>query len=157
MALELNDDPQSNIKLIYSLAKLNFMDYPLVARLAAAQAINESNLVSKPSQLASLYNNLFGIKGQGTDGSVDLMTTEYINGTSRRVLQEFACNLSLSDSFNQYRSLLMSGTRDNPMRYSNLFKAETFYDVVTLLVKDGYATDPSYAHNLLEIDHKYNR
>lgn len=57
------------------------------ASLTIAQATLESNWGT--SGLALQVNNLFGIKGKGTAGSVEMPTTEVVNGKAVMVAASF--------------------------------------------------------------------
>ena len=90
--------------------------------------------------------NLFGIKaGKGWTGKVaEVTTTEYIDGTPRKVVAKFRAYDSNEDSFRDYAKLI----NNNP-RYE---KARAQTDSATAyameLQKAGYATDPAYARKL---------
>lgn len=155
MALQLTSDPKTNIDSIVKAAYSVNPNNSVLADLSACQAILESNLTGKPSQLASKYNNLFGIKGTGTgkiiDGKfknrVNLPTSEYYpsRGTIK-VDQFFAVNASLEDSFEQHKSLF-----ERLSRYSKVLQATTIEDATVLVHKAGYATDPKYPAKLMQI------
>lgn len=118
----------------------------LVADLTVSQAILESGLLrGKTSLLASKYNNLFGIKGTGTAGSVELLTVEFIKGKSQRVMQPFAVNHSIEDSIKQHKALL-----EKP-RYTACYAAIDFPEIANAVWKCGYATDPKYPEKLVSI------
>ena len=126
-------------------AQAAYPNNPNMAKLAAAQAIHESGLGSgKPSKLAQQFN-LFGIKGAGTAGSVVMPTTEYINGSARRIPQGFATNKSIDDSFKQHMMLL------SRPRYQAVNQAGTFEDAARAVQQAGYATDPKYAQHLINV------
>lgn len=122
-------------------------------------------------------HNLFGIKaGKGWTGRVaEVTTTEYVNGTPRKVVARFRAYDSAEDSFRDYAKLI-SGNR----RYAAAFEAAQAAQArhaagVSLaqvasqagasapaagmtassaqhfarhLQKAGYATDPEYANKL---------
>ena len=131
-------------------AALNIWEDDLIrAKLAVTQAVHESNWIKGPSLLASKYNNLFGIKGSGTGGSVNLMTTEYEKGEYIRVRQPFAVNLSLSDSFQQHKNLIMKP------RYVSVRGSRTLGQAFQAVWKSGYATDPKYPQKLIDVYDTY--
>lgn len=151
----LSLEPKKNIALVKSVAEEVFKDKPIVAQLCLAQAILESRLQSTPSKLALKYNNLFGIKGQGTKGRVNLGTEEQDkSGNVNKVTAGFAFNGSVEDSINQYKKLLENGTSDKKDRYKKVLEAETFEEAATEIRKAGYATDISYTKQLLGIYEK---
>lgn len=153
---QLNTDNEKNIPLIKNLALKVYSGNQILADLTTAQAILESNLLGRvPSSLAYKYNNLFGIKGRGTKGSVTLNTKEFIHGQFKTVSSTFAWNASIEDSLIQRKALLENGTRDKPDRYHNVLSAKTFEEAAQNIQKDGYATDPTYSKQLIDIYNKY--
>jgi flagellar protein FlgJ len=94
-------------------------------------------------------HNLFGIKaGRGWSGrTVDIVTTEYVNGSPQKVVDRFRAYDSYADSFRDYANLM----RGNP-RYAAVL--ESGNDAVAFargLQKAGYATDPQYADKLARV------
>lgn len=91
-------------------------------------------------------HNLFGIKaGSHWKGpTVDVMTTEYVDGKPQRMLQKFRAYGSFEESFADYARLI----NDNP-RYAQaraaVGNAKAF---AQNLQNAGYATDPAYAQKL---------
>src|SRR5882762_5926258 len=79
-ARDLSDDPKTRITEVLEISETVFNDRPVMAIVSTSQAILESGLANPNgiSQLA-LLNNLFGIKGEGTDGTSQMNTTEFIN------------------------------------------------------------------------------
>lgn len=150
-----NNDAKYNVELVREAIEPVYKDYPIVGQVALAQAILESRLQGVPSQLAQLYNNLFGIKGSGTAGTILLPTKEYIKGKWVIEKQGFARNKTLEDSIKQHRHLMETGTKSNPTRYLPIFKADTFKGAAQCLVDGGYATDPSYVTLLCRIKETY--
>jgi flagellum-specific peptidoglycan hydrolase FlgJ len=125
-----------------------YPDNPNMQQVAITQALLESNLLNKPSDLASKNFNLFGIKSAGTNGTVNLPTTEFSNGNAGQVNANFGSNNSIADSFAQYRNLL------GAKRYQPVLAAQTPTDAFGALQRAGYATDPNYANKLSSV---YNR
>jgi len=91
--------------------------------------------------------NLFGIKGKGSNGSVDIYTHEYINGERIKIIAKFRAYNDYSESFIDYGNLILGAKRykqavinkDDPERY--------IYEIW----KAGYATDPKYPEKILRI------
>jgi len=91
--------------------------------------------------------NLFGIKGKGTNGSVEVWTHEYIAGEKVKVIGEFRAYNNYSESFIDYGNLILGAKRykqavlnkSNPRKY------------IEALWKAGYATDPKYPGKVLAI------
>lgn len=125
---------------------------PIMARLAASQAVLESRLLGKPSSLATKYNNLFGIKKSGTGGSVNLQTREVINGRSVQLAQPFSVNKTLTDSFTQHRSLL-----ERLGRYQPVIESQSLSEAFDAIGRSGYATDPQYSAKLKKIYNSHLR
>lgn len=98
------------------------------------------------SSLATKYNNLFGIKGSGTAGSVSLATHEEVNGISVPTTANFAAYNSTSDSLNAYGALLGTGSR-----YAGVRSATDYKTALQALQKSGYATSSTYAVKLDKI------
>lgn len=140
----LTDIPAKNIELVKIVSRATFSNQVL-ADLAVAQAILESNLYGKPSSLARQYNNLFGIKGEGTNGSADCGTKEHVNGKVVKTSAKFAVNRTLGDSFVQYKKVL-----DLP-RYKAVREAKTFEEAAIAVKRAGYATDVNYTKKLIDI------
>jgi len=122
---------------------------PILADLVIAQAILESNLGGKPSGLALKGNNLFGIKGKGTCGSIKMQTWEVIRGKKVTVMADFAKFCTLEDGLQKRKAMF-----DLP-RYKNLYQATSFEDAANRIRKSGYATDPAYSKKLVEIYNEY--
>jgi flagellar protein FlgJ len=94
-------------------------------------------------------HNLFGIKaGRGWTGrTVDIVTTEYVNGLPQKAVERFRVYDSYADAFRDYAKLI----RGNP-RYAAVLEAGN--DAVAFargLQKAGYATDPQYADKLARV------
>ena len=91
-------------------------------------------------------NNLFGIKAGSswTGPTVDVMTTEYINGQAQKVVQKFRAYGSHAESFNDYAKLINGNPRYATARAA-VADAKAFAQG---LQAAGYATDPNYAQKL---------
>ena len=97
----------------------------------------------------STSHNLFGIKATGnwTGKTVEVATTEYVNGVAQKRMEKFRAYDSYADSFRDYANLL----KNNP-RYQNVIangKDATAF--AQGLQAAGYATDPNYAAKLSRI------
>ncbi|MCE7915754.1 MAG: flagellar assembly peptidoglycan hydrolase FlgJ [Nitrosomonas sp. PRO4] len=92
--------------------------------------------------------NLFGIKaGTNWKGDVvETITTEYVNGNPRKMIEKFRAYNSYAEAFNDYARLLL----DNP-RYINVVKSNDAATFANGLQRAGYATDPLYAEKLIRI------
>lgn len=141
----LSDNKDERLKQVVDAAKRTFPNQPHLAKLAAAQAVHESGLASSngPSGLAKNHNNLFGIKGSGTAGTVNMQTGEHLNGRDVTINAGFAKNATLEDSFQQHKNLL------NKSRYSKVVSSQSFEQAAQEVRAAGYATDPSYTQKLI--------
>jgi flagellar protein FlgJ len=92
--------------------------------------------------------NLFGIKaGKGWTGKVaEITTTEYINGTPRKVVAKFRAYDSYEDSFRDYARLIKESPRYE--KAESVAQSGSAMDYASALQKAGYATDPGYARKL---------
>ena len=92
--------------------------------------------------------NLFGIKaGKGWTGKVaEVTTTEYINGTPRKVVAKFRAYDSYEDSFRDYARLITESPRYEKAQATA--KTGSAVAFAAELQKAGYATDPEYARKL---------
>lgn len=145
----LTDSSSQNIEAVRQAAAEVWSDNSIMADLCLAQAILESNLTGKPSELARHYNNLFGIKAMGTNGYINMPTHEYQDGKMIEVDQNFAWNDTLEDSIRQYRKVL-----ELP-RYQRVLAATTFEQAANEVRQCGYATDPAYSKSLIAIYNEY--
>lgn len=93
-------------------------------------------------------HNLFGIKaGPSWKGdSVEILTTEFIDGVAHMVKQKFRAYASYAESFQDY-SRLMLGNR----RYAQVLGQTDSAAFAQGLQRAGYATDPHYADKLTRI------
>lgn len=93
-------------------------------------------------------HNLFGIKaGRNWKGAtVDVTTTEYVDGTPRKMVQKFRAYASYTEAFQDYASLLQ-----NSPRYAAVLKQSDSAGFAQGLQRAGYATDPKYAEKLTQI------
>ena len=90
--------------------------------------------------------NLFGIKaGKGWTGKVaEITTTEYIDGTPRKVVAKFRAYDSFEESFRDYARLISQ----SPRYEQALAQTGSAQSYASALQKAGYATDPQYASKL---------
>lgn len=117
----------------------------LVAQSALESGWGKSEI--KGTNGASTFN-IFGIKaGKNWQGAtVDVPTTEYVNGQAQTVRQKFKAYSSYSEAFQDYASLL----RNNP-RYGSVVGQQDGTSFARSLQQAGYATDPQYADKLARI------
>ena len=94
-------------------------------------------------------HNLFGIKaGAGWTGkTVDIVTTEFVNGRPQKQVETFRAYDSFADSFRDYASLLRSNAH-----YQNVIaQGQDAAGFAQGLQQAGYATDPNYAQKLMGV------
>ena len=120
------------------------------ARFLLGQAALESGWGKHEIRAAdgSPSHNLFGIKaGKNWKGaSVEVMTTEYLDGAPRKILQRFRAYGSYAEAFQDYAALL-KGNR----RYAAVLGQTDGAAFAQGLQRAGYATDPRYADKLTSI------
>lgn len=92
--------------------------------------------------------NLFGIKAGGNwkGATVDVMTTEYVDGVPHKLMQKFRAYGSYAEAFQDYAAL-MRGNR----RYAAVLRQSDSAGFAQGLQRAGYATDPRYADKLTSI------
>ncbi|MGH1360148.1 MAG: flagellar assembly peptidoglycan hydrolase FlgJ [Burkholderiaceae bacterium] len=97
-------------------------------------------------------HNLFGIKAgsRWTGETVDITTTEFIDGKKTRQVERFRAYESYEESFNDWVGLM---TR-HPRYQGVLSQAGTAEEFARGLQSAGYATDPQYADKLNRVIQK---
>jgi flagellar protein FlgJ len=92
--------------------------------------------------------NIFGVKaGRGWQGaSVEVQTTEYVEGVAQSSREKFRVYGSYAEAFRDYASLLIN----NP-RFSAVLGQKDGTQFARSLQQSGYATDPLYADKLSRI------
>lgn len=94
-------------------------------------------------------HNVFGIKAtkEWTGKTVSTVTTEYVNGRPRKVVEKFRAYDSYQEAMTDYANML----RNNP-RYASV--VNNTHDAASFahgMQRAGYATDPHYAKKLISI------
>lgn len=141
--------------LAVGLAKNSWKKTGMSAALQTAQAILETGWgqsvpVDKYSGQLSL--NLFGIKGEGTAGSVISNTSEEYQGQLYRVDDKFRAYSNVEESWSDHKDFLLKKERYQPFR-------DVMYDYIQgawALKRSGYATDSQYPLKLMRIIKQYN-
>lgn len=92
--------------------------------------------------------NLFGVKaGRNWQGAtVEVQTTEYVNGEPQQMREKFRVYGSYAESFNDYANLIR-----NNARFSGVVGQQDGTQFARSLQQSGYATDPMYADKLSRI------
>ena len=91
-------------------------------------------------------HNLFGIKATGgwKGATVDVSTTEYVDGQPRRMVERFRAYDSYADAFRDWAKLMA----DSP-RYGAVLRAgQSVEGFAQGMQRAGYATDPRYGNKL---------
>lgn len=141
--------------VVSDLAKKSFADTGMSAALQTAQAILETGWgqsVPVDKYTGKFSNNLFGIKGKGTLGSVISNTWEEYNGTVFRIDAEFRAYNNINKSWLNHKELLLKAERYGIFR-------EVMHDSTRgawALRRAGYATNSLYPIKLMNIIKQYN-
>jgi flagellar protein FlgJ len=117
----------------------------LVAQSALESAWGKSEI--RAADGSPTYN-LFGVKaGRNWPGpSVEVTTTEYVNGVAQSSREKFRVYGSYAESFGDYANLLR-----NNSRFSGVIGQQDGTQFARSLQQSGYATDPLYADKLSRI------
>ena len=117
----------------------------LVAHSALESAWGKSEM--RAADGSPTYN-LFGVKaGRNWPGpSVELSTTEYVDGVAQTSREKFRVYGSYAEAFRDYANLL----RNSP-RFAPVLGQQDGTKFAGSLQQSGYATDPSYADKLTRI------
>jgi flagellar protein FlgJ len=89
--------------------------------------------------------NVFGIKAgrNWTGPSVEITTTEYVDGVAQTVREKFRAYASYGEAFQDYANLLGQSPR-----FSTVLGQQDGTQFARSLQQSGYATDPQYADKL---------
>ncbi len=92
--------------------------------------------------------NIFSVKASKDwkGETVDVSTTEYVNGKPVNKVEKFKSYGSYTEAFSDYVATLK-----NNSRYQSVFNSQTSNDFAKSLQKAGYATDPQYANKLEQV------
>ena len=137
------------------IARREFLRTDLSGAITTAQAILESGWgqsVPVDKYTGKFSNNLFGIKGSASNGTVTITTTEVYNNVRYTVDDKFRAYKSADESFRDHTELFFAKKWYTP------FRKVMFNDQrgVYAIKRCGYATDPSYPVKLKQIIDKYN-
>lgn len=125
------------------------------AALQTAQAILETGwgqYIPVDKYKGTFSNNLFGIKGSGSNGSVIVNTWEVYNGVSFRVDDYFRAYDSPYESWVDHKKLLLELER-----YAGFRAIMYDYTLGAFAIRRaGYATDPDYPIKLIYIINHYD-
>jgi flagellum-specific peptidoglycan hydrolase FlgJ len=119
--------------------------YHLFASVKVAQAILESSWGN--SRLSQEAKNLFGLKGSGPAGSIELPTREYSRERGWYTVQaKFRKYNAYEESVHDHTRFLLQSRR-----YQSVFDTRSFEETCRELEQAGYATDPFYAEKLIRL------
>jgi len=124
------------------------------AALQVAQAILETGWgqsVPVDKYDGKFSYNLFGIKGEGTNGSVTSNTWEEYNGVAFRIDAEFRAYNNVKESWQDHKDLLLLRERYAPFRKVMYDSTQGAWE----LKRCGYATDSLYAVKLINLIERY--
>lgn len=122
-----------------------YNQYGILPSVTLAQASLESG--QGQSGLTKSANNLFGMKGTGTAGSVEMRTKEQDkNGKEYDTLAEFRAYNSWDESLDDYGKLM--GTSSY---YKGVRSAKDWKSAVSELDASPYATDINYGSKVADI------
>jgi flagellar protein FlgJ len=122
------------------------------AKFMIGQAALESGWGKKEIKDSSGQSafNVFGIKATGkwTGPTVDVTTTEFVNGVASKVVEKFRAYASYAEGFADYAKMIAESPR-----YANVLKTarDGIESFAQGLQRAGYATDPAYATKLTKV------
>lgn len=137
------------------IARREFLRTDLSGAITTAQAILESGWgqsVPVDKYTGKFSNNLFGIKGSASNGTVTITTTEVYNNVRYTVDDKFRAYKSADESFRDHTELFFAKKWYTPFRKVMFDDQRGVYAIK----RCGYATDPSYPAKLKQIIDKYN-
>ena len=128
--------------------------YQVLPSISLAQAILESDWGE--SGLSQNYYNLYGVKAGAAEPSVQLETSEYVDGKWITIMAPFRVYNSWAESVEAHAKLLTYGVDWNPKLYEPVLKAKNYKEAAHALQKAGYATDPTYAQKIIHVIETYH-
>lgn len=128
--------------------------YQVLPSISLAQAILESDWGE--SGLSQNYYNLYGVKAGAAEPSVQLETSEFIDGKWIMIMAPFRVYNSWAESVEAHAKLLTYGVDWNPKLYEPVLKAKNYKEAAHALQKAGYATDPTYAQKIIQVIETYH-
>jgi len=140
---------QAFISLIAPGAIAAQQHWGVPASVTIAQAIDESGWGR--SKLAAQDYNLFGIKGKGPAGSVEMPTGEYVDGKWVTVNAAFRSYHNIAESIADHAELLATSGY-----YQRAMADRAVPDAFANDLTGIYATDPEYGANLIALMKLYN-
>ncbi|MBS7577493.1 MULTISPECIES: glycoside hydrolase family 73 protein [unclassified Enterococcus] len=151
---ETHVQQENFIKTIAPYAQELQESYGVYASIIIGQAVLESNFGQ--SQLASKYNNLFGVKAYGDQNKVTLDTKEFVNEEWITIQGDFVVYDSWEASMLAHSKLFVNGVTWNGALYHKVLSAKDYQEAANEIQNAGYATDPDYAKKLIQVIKEYN-
>lgn len=130
-------------------AMIGWSQYHILPSISGAQALLESGWGK--STLSVQGHNLFGIKGSYHGHSIEMPTTEYLNGEDVTIEATFRKYPDWATSIVDHGAFLNQNSR-----YRNLLGVKNYSTVAWDLQNDGYATAPNYATSLINAIQDYD-
>lgn len=149
-----NHQKEAFIKKVATVAKSEQRRSHVLASITIAQAALESDWGK--SELATKYNNLFGVKAEPNQRGEYMTTKEYVNGQWITVSARFMVYDSWNESIQAHTQLLVNGTTWNHSHYAAVIQAKNYQEAAQALQEKGYATDPQYAQKLINLIKAYH-
>ena len=146
----LNDYQKKFAKMIIMEAYRAKKITGLPASIFASQCILETGwgkYIPTDMYTGKFSYNLFGIKGIGNNGFVEIYTHEYVNGKRIRIKAKFRAYNSYAESFIDYGNLILKSERYVLAVIFRNYPKRYIYE----LWKAGYATDPLYVEKVILI------
>jgi len=146
----MNDEQKRFAEKILDQAYMAKMKTGLPASILAAQCILETGwgrYIPTDIHSGKFSYNLFGIKRSGTNGSVDILTHEYVNGKKIKIIAQFAAYNNYAESFIAYGNLILGAKRYKKAVINKNDPEKYIYEIW----RAGYATDPKYPEKILKI------
>lgn len=146
-------EAQEFINLVAGSARQTYLTHHVLPSITIAQAILESGWGKKvpiDSTTGRSSYNLFGIKGTGTAGSVNVVTKEEVNGKIVTQTAQFKAYYNYQQSLDDHADFLQK-----PL-YKKVIMATTPEEAAEALQKAGYATDSKYAEKLTTLVRTYD-
>lgn len=151
---ETRQDPtaiahQQFIQSLVPSSQKAYQLYKVLPSISLAQAILESDWGE--SGLSQNYYNLYGVKAGAAEPSVQLETSEYVDGKWITIMAPFRVYNSWAESVEAHAKLLTYGVDWNPKLYEPVLKAKNYKEAAHALQKAGYATDPTYEQKIIHV------
>ncbi len=130
---------------------------PLAKEVEATHGVRPSVLIAQAalesdwgqSTLSTEANNYFGIKGANT--KEQYVTKEFDSNEWTEIQASFKQYDSMGESVRDYADLMLYGTSWDANYYASVLAASNYQEAAYALQEAGYATDPDYAHKIIQI------